>query len=409
MKLPYVEGADREYYRQTGGILIHTKTVGVTFDGRQSVIASMPKHSHVTLAWDKENTHDDTAIGVYCNGDSVGYLKKELAVVLFPYVKNYKQDVTAEVTGGDAGNNYGVNLTIRFFPDSTDPAPASEYIQKDKSHKKKTNWILIIIGIQFSANVIRYGMGYKSFPDLIGHSITYGVWLICALLIHKLVKNKMGAFWSTLISLILGYFIMFVVLFFLFGSMPITSSVFLPKLNTEHIPYASNITLPIQTNTKTTQNYDKTSTPYRANTRIPTPTEKYKSVYIDGKQYYCYPTATPIPYPTPIMKKDGYTEAELKFYGYIPDKTGNYIGLYKADNGNFFFTGKRRPLIHIDDPRTYSTYSCYIADFYNIGENTTVYSNISDSLGYEVYSYHVVTLSPEDRLRSEIEYLCREP
>lgn len=195
MKLPYVEGADREYYIQTGGIMIRTKVVGVTFDGRLSVIGSMPKHAHVTLAWDKENTHDDTAIGVYYNGKSIGYLKKELAVVLFPYVKNYKQDVTAEVTGGDAGNNYGVNLIIRFLPDSADPAPASEYIQTSeyvpKDNKSaKTTWIWIVVGLLFCSNWYVFSEGRKSYQDFIGYSIFYILWLIISMLFHRSKRNK---------------------------------------------------------------------------------------------------------------------------------------------------------------------------------------------------------------------------
>ncbi len=319
MPLPFIQGADRDYYNQTGGILLHTKAVGVTFEGRQDVISNMPRSAQVKLEWDRDNQYDDTAIGVYYDGKSIGFINKDLAVVLFPYVKKYTQDVTAEITGGNDGKSYGVNLTIRFLSDSSTQISRTSYTSKNKS-PRKTSWIFIIIGIQFSASMIRYGIGGKSLSDFIGDSIVYIVWFLCAILVQKPIQKKMNTFWSTLISLILGYLITLIAGVLIGGLLGALSSSSQSKLriNSENIPYVSNISLPTHLKSK---NIDTTFTP------VPQEGEKVSNFYFKSKDLLDFIEST-IAYNgesvSPVCKPDR-------------DNEGDYFTNCSYGNGNYLY------------------------------------------------------------------------
>ncbi len=91
-----------------------TKVVGVTFDGRQEVVAQLAPGEEVLLRRQPNNPHDPHAVQVVRrDGSVVGYLSSALAGRLAPHLDRgarYRATVTA-VTGGGQ-RHLGVNLRV---------------------------------------------------------------------------------------------------------------------------------------------------------------------------------------------------------------------------------------------------------------------------------------------------------
>lgn len=81
------------------------RLVGVTFDGCQERLRTLPKGDRVYLAREPENEYDINAIRC-CNsrGESLGYIRKELAATL--NIAGHLH-VEIEVYGGDNEKYYG--------------------------------------------------------------------------------------------------------------------------------------------------------------------------------------------------------------------------------------------------------------------------------------------------------------
>lgn len=100
---------------RTGEIVIKTKVVGVTYEGRQSVIANMSEFDELELIRNRNNGRDKNAIAVFYEDDQIGFLCRELAEKLAPLMdegKEFSCEVS-EITGGKNGLSYGVNIEIR--------------------------------------------------------------------------------------------------------------------------------------------------------------------------------------------------------------------------------------------------------------------------------------------------------
>lgn len=97
----------------------NTKIVGVTFEGRQDVIAGLRPGDRLELVRRPENTYDSNAIAV-CFGDlQLGFLRREIAFRLAPKIDagvRYTAGVT-DVTGGRDGKNVGTNIRVRRAQD----------------------------------------------------------------------------------------------------------------------------------------------------------------------------------------------------------------------------------------------------------------------------------------------------
>ena len=104
----------------------HTKVVGVTFDGRQDVLASLHAGAELTLEREPANAHDPNAIAVRTSdGTQVGYLKRIIAAALAPEMDRGAAyaAVVSDVTGGaERGTSHGVNVLVvrRGEPGSDD-------------------------------------------------------------------------------------------------------------------------------------------------------------------------------------------------------------------------------------------------------------------------------------------------
>lgn len=100
--------------------MFHTKVVGVSHRNRdrrsrQKIIReSCSVGDRLTLIPEPENKFDENAIGVWTrDGQQVGYLSSEIARVAAE--KGETADLVAqitEVTGGDSGQYFGVNIRI---------------------------------------------------------------------------------------------------------------------------------------------------------------------------------------------------------------------------------------------------------------------------------------------------------
>jgi single-stranded-DNA-specific exonuclease len=101
----------------------NTKIVGVTFEGRQSVIAGLAAGDRIELQRRPENPFDANAIAV-CYGDlQLGFLRREIALRIAPKIDSgvrYTAVVT-DVTGGGEGKSVGTNIRVRRMRDPLAP------------------------------------------------------------------------------------------------------------------------------------------------------------------------------------------------------------------------------------------------------------------------------------------------
>ena len=99
------------------GSRICTRVAGVTFDGRQSVIARLSIGENILLRREPTNPYDPNAISVECqNGWQIGYLNRHLAAMLVPFFDNYRQTVHGNVhcITGSLRPGYSIGVVITF-------------------------------------------------------------------------------------------------------------------------------------------------------------------------------------------------------------------------------------------------------------------------------------------------------
>ncbi|MDI6869978.1 MAG: single-stranded-DNA-specific exonuclease RecJ [Bacillota bacterium] len=107
----------------------HTKVVGVSFEGRQEVLAGLRPGQPLRLVREPENPHDPSAVRVETEeGVILGYLRAGLARHLGPAMDQgvrYTAAVTA-VTGGEDGQHRGVNIFLDREPGEEELAARAE-------------------------------------------------------------------------------------------------------------------------------------------------------------------------------------------------------------------------------------------------------------------------------------------
>lgn len=92
----------------------YTKIVGVSFDGRQNIVAGLFPGDDLTLVREPENAHDSNAIAVRFGSLHLGYLRREIAQRVAPNIdigERYRAQV-GSITGGGV-RHVGVNLLVR--------------------------------------------------------------------------------------------------------------------------------------------------------------------------------------------------------------------------------------------------------------------------------------------------------
>ena len=100
------------------GRVLTTKVVGVTFEGRQEVVARLKEGDRVWLDQEPDNPYDKNAITVCrSNGEQIGYLNRYLAASIVPFFRAYGYPVKGKVTTltGSGWNGYSLGVVIAFM------------------------------------------------------------------------------------------------------------------------------------------------------------------------------------------------------------------------------------------------------------------------------------------------------
>jgi hypothetical protein len=115
VELPKLQGSYPHAWVK--GRVITTRVVGVTFEGRQEVVARLQRGDRVWLEMQPTNPYDRNAIKVcHENGEMVGYLSRQLAASIHPYFKAYGFPVRGRVTllTGGSWDGYTLGCMITF-------------------------------------------------------------------------------------------------------------------------------------------------------------------------------------------------------------------------------------------------------------------------------------------------------
>jgi len=86
-----VDAYREKHHQYKYGDEVTTRVAGVTFEGRQSVIARLTYGDNLVLVREPDNPHDSNAIKVVWEqtGEQVGYINKNLAKNIAPIIDNY--------------------------------------------------------------------------------------------------------------------------------------------------------------------------------------------------------------------------------------------------------------------------------------------------------------------------------
>ena len=107
--------AREEYAGISDAPSFHTKLAGVTFEGRQDVLARVSAGTPLRLVRQPDNPFDANACALFDpHGDQVGFLNRRLAAALAPAIDagvDYDIEV-ADVTGGEGDRSLGVNVLM---------------------------------------------------------------------------------------------------------------------------------------------------------------------------------------------------------------------------------------------------------------------------------------------------------
>jgi single-stranded-DNA-specific exonuclease len=104
----------------------NTKVVGVSFEGRQDIVAGVDVGARLELRRHPDNPHDPNAIGVWLGALQLGFVKAAIAARIAPNIdggERYTADVTA-LTGGGS-RTFGINIYVTRMADAAE-RPAIE-------------------------------------------------------------------------------------------------------------------------------------------------------------------------------------------------------------------------------------------------------------------------------------------
>src|SRR6185312_7413733 len=105
----------RDRYASIGdATAFHTKIAGVSFEGRQDVLAGLREGVELDLRREPNNAYDSNAIAVHYGNLQLGYVKRGIAAHIAPIIdagERYRARV-ASLTGGGADKNRGVNIYV---------------------------------------------------------------------------------------------------------------------------------------------------------------------------------------------------------------------------------------------------------------------------------------------------------
>ena len=115
---------DRDPYATIGDATgFNTKVAGVSFEGRQDIVAGVQPGAPLDLRREPANAHDPNAIGVWFGKLQLGFVKAAIAKRIAPNIdagERYTAEVTT-VTGGGA-RSYGINIYVTRVRERQRPA-----------------------------------------------------------------------------------------------------------------------------------------------------------------------------------------------------------------------------------------------------------------------------------------------
>lgn len=139
----------------------HTKLVGVTFEGRQDVVARLEHGTPLRIERQPDNEYDPNAVAVFePHGAQVGYLNRRLATVLAPVLDagvDYDVEV-ADITGGDEGQSQGVNVLVARRSTEADQAAEEGRVERRAHFAELT-------GDELTAELTRHFIGDRDLHD----------------------------------------------------------------------------------------------------------------------------------------------------------------------------------------------------------------------------------------------------
>ncbi|MDR1775786.1 MAG: single-stranded-DNA-specific exonuclease RecJ [Actinomycetes bacterium] len=113
----------REYENIADADSFYTKLVGVTFEGRQELLAQLQPDEALTVQRQPDNPHDANAIAICraTDGAQLGFLNRDMAAELAAVMDDgvIYHACVSEVTGGEDGRARGLNILVTRG-DSTD-------------------------------------------------------------------------------------------------------------------------------------------------------------------------------------------------------------------------------------------------------------------------------------------------
>ena len=103
----------------------YLKVAGVTFEGRQRVIAGLTEGQPLRFVPDLNNPHDSSAVKIVtADGTQVGFVARDRNSQIFDNLMNHRgeyQVSVSSITGGGFGANYGCNIKVVYTEKSNRP------------------------------------------------------------------------------------------------------------------------------------------------------------------------------------------------------------------------------------------------------------------------------------------------
>ena len=125
---------ERDPYASIGDSYgFNTKVVGVTFEGRQDLIAGLQPGEALGLVREPHNPHDPNAIGVHYGTLKIGFVRKEIARRIAPHFDaggRYTAEVR-HVTGGGT-RSVGVNIWVERARPAVERRVAGDRARSDE-------------------------------------------------------------------------------------------------------------------------------------------------------------------------------------------------------------------------------------------------------------------------------------
>jgi single-stranded-DNA-specific exonuclease len=125
---------ERDQYASIGDSYgFNTKVVGVTFEGRQDLIAGLQPGEALGLVREPHNPHDPNAIGVHYGTMKIGFVRKEIARRIAPNFdagERYTAEVR-HVTGGGT-RSVGVNIWVERARPAVERRVAGDRARSDE-------------------------------------------------------------------------------------------------------------------------------------------------------------------------------------------------------------------------------------------------------------------------------------